>query len=101
MSSTLMPCGQSALTHVYGEPHLHTDGELLLAAFAPDGTLLTVEDPGVLRRWNAQTGRPLEWHALSDLETLWAFSADARVLASASDDLTVWDPTSGNVLTSL
>jgi WD40 repeat protein len=87
--------------HVLGEPRLHTDGEVLLLAFAPDGGLLSVEDPGILRRWNAATGLPRDWHALSDLETVWCFSRDTRVLASASDDLTIWDASSGMVLTAL
>jgi WD40 repeat protein len=75
----------------FGEPQFHTDGELLQLSFAPDGTLLTVEDPGILRRWDAKTGRQLEWHSLNDLATLWCLSADGRVLASGSDDLTIWD----------
>ncbi len=84
-----------------GEPQLHTDGALALIAFARDGSLLTVEEIGVLRRWNPREGRLLEWHPLSDLETLWAFSNDGRVLASASDDLTIWDVSTGQMLTSL
>jgi WD40 repeat protein len=101
MTSTLHPSQAFGAQHTFGEPRLHTDGEVLLLAFAPDGSLLSVEDPGVLRRWNPANGQPREWHALSDLETLWAFSHDTRVLASASDDLTIWDASSGNVLTSL
>lgn len=69
--------------------------------FAPDGSLWSVEEPGVLRHWNSATGQQLEWQALSDLETLWAFSRDGRFLASASDDLTLWDVSSGQVLTAL
>ncbi len=101
MTSTLLPTSAFAGQHVFGEPKLHTDGDLQLLGFARDGTLLSVEEPGVLRRWNAETGQPLDWNAISDFETLWAFSGDARVLASASDDLTIWDASSGQVLTAI
>jgi WD40 repeat protein len=101
MSSSLDTSQAFGEKHVLGEPRLHTDGEVALLAFAPDGGLLSVEEPGVLRRWNPSTGLPRDWHALSDLETIWAFSRDTRVLASASDDLTIWDTSSGMVLTAL
>jgi WD40 repeat protein len=86
---------------VFGDPQLHSDGDLLALAFAPDGTLWSVEEPGVVRRWDPATGQELAWHSPSDLEDLWAFSADARVLASASNDLSVWDAASGNLLTAI
>jgi len=101
MTSSVLPRGGAAIVEPLGDPQLHTDGELLQLAFAPDGSLWTIEDPGILRRWDARTGRQLDWQALSDLETLWCFSDDARVLASGSDDLTIWDTSSGQALTSV
>lgn len=91
MTSTLSPA--SALSHarVFGEPQLHTDGDVLALTFAPSGALWSLEEPGVLRHWNAAGDQQVEWLALSDLETSWAFSRDGRLLASASDDLTIWD----------
>ncbi|MCI0682409.1 MAG: WD40 repeat domain-containing protein [Gemmataceae bacterium] len=85
---------------VFGDPQLHTDGELVTLCFAPDGSLWSVEEPGVLRHWSP-AGEQLGWQSLSDLETLWCFSGDARVLASASNDLTLWDVSSGQVLTAI
>lgn len=99
MTAATMP--PAASPKVFGEPQLRTDGELLALAFAPDGSLWSVEEPGVLRHWNPNGGHQIEWHSLSDLETLWAFSRDTRVLASASDDLTLWDTSSGHILTAL
>ena len=99
MASTIMPALPKA--QVFGDPQLHTDGDLLALSFAVDGSLWSVEDPGVLRHWNTAGGQQLEWLPLSDLETLWAFSRDTRVLASASDDLTLWDVSSGQVLTAV
>ncbi len=101
MTQMTLPPGALPQAQIFGEPQLHTDGDLLALAFAPDGSLLSVEEPGVLRRWNASSGQQLEWQALSDLETLWGFSEDGRILASASDDLTLWDSSSGQVLTAL
>src|SRR5437016_4411752 len=101
MPSTTLPAGRVSQAHVFGDPHLHTDGDLLALTFAPDGALWSVEEPGVLRQWNAATGQQLAWHSLSDLETVWAFSPDARVLASASDDLSFWEVSSGQVLTAV
>jgi WD40 repeat protein len=84
---------------VFGEPQLHTDGDLLALAFAPDGELRSVEDPGVLRRWHGQTGKQIDWQCLSELETVWAFSRDARLLASGNDDeLTLWDAATAELL---
>jgi WD40 repeat protein len=86
---------------VFGDPQLHSDGDLLALAFGPDGTLWSAEDPGVIRHWNAATGQELAWYSPSDLEDLWAFSQGARVLASASNDLSIWDTASGNLLTAI
>jgi WD40 repeat protein len=99
MTSMLSPSSIGSKAQVLGEPQLHTDGEIVALTFAPDGSLWSVEEPGVLRRWNAQSGEQLDFFSLSDLDTLWSFSGDARVLASASDDLTLWDVSSGQSLT--
>src|SRR5580658_6325248 len=101
MTIAAMPPHTLGKTKVFGEPQLHTDGEILALAFAADGSLWSVEDPGVLRHWSVQNGKQLNWHSLSDLETLWCFSDDTRILVSASDDLSFWDTSSGQVLTAL
>jgi WD40 repeat protein len=108
MTSTAIPPSSEnpvgarlAVKRTFGEPRFHTDGELLALAFAPDGTVWSVEDPGELRQWNPRTGQPIQKHMLSDLETLWVFSRDARLLASASDDLSLWDTASGKQLATI
>jgi len=82
----------------FGEPRLHADGDILAMAFAPDGSIWSIEDPGVLRQWGPATGEPLRRHFLSDIETIWAFSDDASLVASASDDLSIWKASSGRRL---
>jgi WD40 repeat protein len=83
------------IRQVFGGKPFHADGDLLALAFAADGTLWSVEEPGVLRHWDLVTGRQLAWRLLDDLSTLWEFSSDARLLAGASDDLSLWDVASG------
>jgi WD40 repeat protein len=86
-----------AVQRVFDDRPFRADGDLLALGFAEDGTLWTVEDPGVLRRWDLAGGRQIDWHLLSELENLWAFSRDGRVLASASDELSLWDVATGQL----
>jgi len=88
----------SPLVHqVFGEPRFHTDGDIAAVAFASDGTLWSIDEAGLLRHW-ALDGKLLSRTYLSDLETLWAFSPDARLLASGNDDLLIWDVSQGQLL---
>lgn len=101
MSSTLLQPNAFANSIVFGEPKLQTDGEVLAVAFGRDGLLYSIEEMGLLRKWNPVTGQQVGGASLSDMETLWTFSGDCRVLASATDDLTIWDASSGALLTSI
>jgi WD40 repeat protein len=91
--------GESSFPRVFGARPYHTDGDLLALAFAADGSLWSVEEPGVLRHWNLNTQEQLAWHALEETATLWCFSPGARLVAAAGDELTVWDVASGQVQT--
>src|SRR5438105_2355395 len=84
----------------FGEPQWHADGVLLALGYAADGSLWSVEDPGVLRHWD-RSGRLLGRHLLTELETLWAFGPKAELLASGSDDLVVWETATQKQLASL
>ncbi|HVS36966.1 MAG TPA: WD40 repeat domain-containing protein [Gemmataceae bacterium] len=101
MSRATLPSSFNApsshITRVFGAHPFHTDGDLLGLAFAADGTLWSVEEPGVVRRWDLDGRRQLGWHHLEELATVWAFSAGARHLASATDDLSVWDAAAGEL----
>src|SRR5438132_2917241 len=89
------------IVRVFGDLRLHTDGDVLALGFAAGGVLWSVEDPGVLRRWDAATGHHLGWTFLTDLATFWRFGPGARLLASGSDDLSLWDVPAGELLTIL
>jgi WD40 repeat protein len=97
-AQALSPDVPSPVYRVFDDRPFRGDGDVLTLAFAPDGSLWSVEEPGVLRHWNTAGGRQLAWHFLSELEMLWAFSPDARWLASASDELSLWDVASGKLI---
>src|SRR5262249_24085272 len=50
--------------------------------------------------WSSD-GRQVQRSQLSDLETLWAFTPGASMLASASDDLVLWETSSGSQYASI
>ena len=101
MSATAFPpLSPSEPPRVFGAPTLHTDGDLLTVGIASDGTLWSVEEPGELRGWNLPTRRKLSLRPLESLGTLWTFNWAARLLASASDEVVVWEVGSGKQLAS-
>src|SRR5260370_22785559 len=85
----------SAVSRLYGAHPFRTDGDILAVAFLADGTLCSLEEPGVLRSWNLDAHRPPTMRALEEPATLWAFSSDGRRLAAASDEIAVWDVVAG------
>src|SRR5260370_39463860 len=96
MTSMTVPLPRPPQSYrTFGAHPLHTDGDLLALGFAPDGTLWSVEEHGLLRQWDVRTQRQLTWGALEDPATLWAFSGDAGLAASGSDELLVWDVGTG------
>jgi WD40 repeat protein len=98
MSTQEIP--HARLKRTFGEPRFHTDSELAALAYAHDGLLWSIEEAGWLRCWSGD-GRQLRQTLLSDLETLWHFSPDALWLASASDDVTLWDAADGSQIATI
>lgn len=78
------------VVQILGDLHFRLDGALLALHHANDGTLWSVETPGILRQWSASDGAQLASHQLDDVEELWAFSRDGKYLASASNDVAVY-----------
>jgi len=85
------------VSKVFGEPRFHTEGEVAALAYSVDGTLWSIDESGLLRRWSAE-GNVLARHFLSDLETAWCFSPGARLLASGNDTLILWDVATGYLI---
>ena len=82
---------------VFGEPRFHTDGDIAAVAFAADGSVYSIDEAGLLRHWAAD-GKLRSRQFLSDLETLWAFGPEAKLLASGNDDLLLWDVAAGQLV---
>ena len=82
---------------VFGEPRFHTDADIAAITFAPDGSLWSVDEAGLLRHWS-DDGKLLKRSFLSDLEILWCFGPRAELLASGNDDLLIWDVAEGTLL---
>jgi WD40 repeat protein len=99
MSSTAFPpLSPSEPPRVFGAPTLHTEADLLALGIAADGTLWSVEEPGLLRQWNLATRRQTGEKALDEAATVWAFNWATRLLASGSNEVDVWEVSSGEQL---
>src|SRR5262245_14706871 len=96
MSSAAIPPSRSP--RVFGGDPLHADGDLLALAFAEDGILWSVEEPGALRGWNVAARRQIAFHPLDEMGTFWAFNWAARLVAAVSDEVSVYEAASGEQL---
>ena len=85
------------VSRVFGEPRFHSDGDIAALAFVADGSLRSIDEAGILRHWSAD-GKLLARFFLSDLETVWCFGPNGKLLASGNDDLLLWDAASGQLL---
>ena len=59
MTSTLIPTQAFQTKFTFGEPRLHTDGDVLAISFGKEGWLYSVEELGILRKWNPDSGQQL------------------------------------------
>ncbi len=84
-------------TRVFGASPFHTDGELLALRFAADGGLWSVEEPGVLRRWDLSARQQTAWHELAEPAGVWVFSPAAQYIASGSDEVSIWQTDTGEL----
>jgi WD40 repeat protein len=89
--------GEAYRPRVFGGHPFRTDGDLLALAFTADGALWSVEDPGLVRHWDPNTRQQLAFHALNEAATIWSFSPGARQVAAASDEVSVWEVSTGQL----
>jgi WD40 repeat protein len=83
---------------VFGARPFHADGDLLSLVFAPDGSLWSVEEPGMLRHWDVDRLQQRGYRNLEEPATVWGFSTDARLVAAGSTEVTLWEVASGKTL---
>lgn len=100
MSSALppLPLGDPLLfvRRTYGSSSLCGEGDMLAFAFNAEGHLWSLEEPGILRRWDLQAQEELEALSLEELASLWQIDSQARLLAGASDEIILWELPSGD-----
>lgn len=97
--TAILPLSPAEAPRCFGAPTLHTDGELLALGITSEGVLWSIEEPNELRSWDLATRRQLSSRPLEEgAATLWAFNWAGRLLASASDEVTVYECASGEEL---
>lgn len=102
MSSAATPPAPGVTTpcimRTFGSRPFRTDGDLLAVAFAAAGDLWSIEEPGVVRRWNSSTQQQTQFQDLEDPSTLWAIHTATGRAAAGSDELQIWDLQAGKLL---
>lgn len=88
----------SGVLRVLGDLRGRVDGDVLAIAYAEDGTVQTIEEGGLYRRWDPSSGHLILSLPLSEIETCWTFSRDGRWIASGSNGISIWDASDGELL---
>lgn len=83
---------------VLGDRTGRVDADVLAIGYALTGETLTLEEGGVLRRWDSATGMIVDTHVLSEAETCWSFSHHGRYLVSGSDGISIWNCETGELI---
>ena len=88
----------SQVLRVFGEHHFHTDGELLAVGVWVGRSPMVARRAGRAPTMGPGRGQQLGWTCLSEHATAWRFSGDARLVASAADEVSLWDVASAQLL---
>lgn len=98
MTATSISPSSAFRPRVFGARPFGTDGELLALRFAPDGSLWSIEEPGVLRHWDLGSRQQSSWHELAAPAAVWCFSSSAHYVAAGSDEVCIWETAGGEPL---
>src|SRR5205807_7678771 len=87
----------ACVVQAYSSEPLQTEGELLALGFAPDGTLWSIEEPGLLRHWDLASSKQLGMHLFDDVSPVWSFAPGCRLVAGRSGEVTLYDTATGHM----
>jgi tricorn protease-like protein len=86
------------LVQSFDQIPLRTESELVAMGFDSSQNLFTIEEDGVLRKWDINQKKELARLQLDPMVPLWRFSTDAQIAVAATDTLTVYETSSGEVI---
>jgi WD40 repeat protein len=87
----------ACVVQAYSSEPLQTEGELLALGFAADGTLWSIEEPGLLRHWELASSKQLGTQLFDDVSPVWTFAPGCRLVAGGSDEVTLYDTATGQM----
>jgi WD40 repeat protein len=87
----------ACVVQAYSSEPLVTEGELLALGFAVDGTLWSIEEPGLLRHWDLASSRQLATHLFDDVSPVWVFAPGCGLVAGGSDEVTLYETATGQM----
>ncbi|KAM6516571.1 hypothetical protein FALCPG4_014752 [Fusarium falciforme] len=100
MGITSMSGGKSSTDHLYNKD----DGLAHKAVFSPDGNMVALSYPGKISIWDLLARKTRHTLTAKEMNTeAFGFSPDSKVLVSMieSEDVIIWDLTSGRIKQSL
>src|SRR5262245_6058217 len=88
----------ACVIQAYAAEPLQTEGELFALGFNVEGKLCSLEEPGLLRRWDLNTSRQTGKVLVEEVSPLWCFGPGCKVIATASDEVTLFDAVTSKML---
>lgn len=85
----------SILVRVFDKNPMRTESEICSLVFRDPGTIMTIEEDGLLRAWNINTFTEQKKTELESMIPVWKFNHDASQVAGASDFIHLMDVQSG------
>ena len=75
----------------FGSSLGRVDGDVLAVCEESPGVFLSIEEGGMVRRWDAATAKQIHKFETSELESCWRFDPKGQVLAGGGPGISIWD----------